>query len=207
MFQYDIFKIDQILRKADIPVGASGFESVDAPKKIKGRKTIEEKPIGLVRPQEAFGRVPKPQEVSDKPMVQGKPRHRDMSKLIPKIIREKVVRNGKVFFRNRTVYVKLEELPAHDKKVEIFLPQKKFMDKYWIYWSLKAYAGKVGFTEMVEKSKRNAIWRDKKFKRHYFEYKSFTETPQKSILVYNNKVAEKVLLIVKMMKPEDEEQE
>jgi len=200
MFQYDLFKIDQILRKAD---EITGF---DKPKKLLGRKLVEEKPIGLVHPQEAFGRFVKPQETTDKPIVTGKPRHRDMSKLIPKIIREKVVRNGKVFFRNRTVYVKLEELPAHDKKVEILLPQAKFMDKFWIYYSLKSYAGKVGFTEMAEKSKKNAIWRDKKFKLHYFEYKRFTEVPQKSILVYNNKLEEKVLLIVKMMRPEQEEQ-
>ena len=134
-----------MLRKADKPIG------FDKPHKPKGRKLPEEKPIGLVHPQEAFGRFLKPPSDTDKPIVTGKPRHRDMSKLIPKIIREKVVRNGTVFFRNRTVFVKLEELPAHDKKVEILLPQAKFMDKFWIYYSLKKYAAKVGFTEMAEK--------------------------------------------------------
>jgi len=204
MFQYDLFKIEQMLRKADKPVG---FDRFDRPKRIKGGKHIEEKPIGLVHPQEAFGKkITGPPKETDKPVITGKPRHRDMSKLIPKVIREKVVRNGTVFFRNRTVFVKIEELPAHDKKVEILLPQAKFMDKFWIYYSLKSYAGKVGFTEMAEKSKKNAIWRDKKFKLHYFEYKRFTEVPQKSILVYNNKLEEKVLLIVKMMRPEQEEQ-
>jgi hypothetical protein len=188
MYNYDLFKIDQLIRKA------------------RSKKVKEEKPIGLTHPQEAFGKFLKP-PAEGVPIKGTTPRHRDMSKLIPKIIREKVVRNGKVFFRNRTVFVKIEELPAHDKKVEIRLPIKKFQDKYWVYWAMKEYAQKVNFTEPAEKNKRNAIWRDKKWKLHYFIYKKFTEHPQKSILVYNNKLEEKVLLLVKPISKQEQEME
>ena len=189
MFQYDLFKIDQFLYKA------------------KAKKPHEEKPIGLMHPQETFGNKPLQAPPEGKPLIGKKPRHRDMSKLIPKVIREKVTRNGKVFFRNRTVFVKIEELPAHDKKVEIRLPLERYQDRFWIYWALKEYAGRVDFTEMAQKDKKNAIWRDKNFKLHYFQYKSFTEVPQKSILVYNNKLEEKVLLLVKPKSQQEEEME
>ena len=189
MFHYDIFKINKLLLKA-------------RPKKVR-----EEKPIGLTHPQETFGgkEVKPPSE--GKPVENKKHRRRDMSRLIPKVIHEKVVRNGKVFFRNRTVFVKIEPLPAHDKKVEIRLPIEKFQDRYWIYWAMKEYAQQVGFSDVAQEGKRNPIWRDKNFKLHYFQYKSFTEAPQKSILVYNNKIAEKVLLIVKVISKEEEEME
>jgi hypothetical protein len=208
MFHYDIFKIAQLLEGAIKQPTSIKTPSVN--RKVAAmrrfRKPKEEQPIGVMHPQEVFGQHQNPLTGGTKEVIEpikGKgTRHRDMSKLIPVVIMEKVVRNGKVFFRRRTIYKSIEELPAHDKRVEIRLPKKQYESKLWIKFAMKNYASRVGFTE---KDDKYDVWRDPQFKLYYIIYKQHTEPPQeKTVLVYNNKLTEKVLLMVKMAQEGEE---
>jgi len=181
MYEYNLLRLSRLLKKVD-----------------------ENKPIGSIHPQEVFGPAShKPKE--GEPFIGKRGRHREMSKLIPKVIMEKVNRNGKIFFRRRTVMVRVEDLSTQGKKVEIRLPRKKYRSRYWVYWTMKEYAKRQNFTEQAEEGKRNAVWRDPKMKALYFIYKQYTETPQRTVSVYNNKLRERILLVVVEMSKEEEE--
>lgn len=164
----------------------------------------DEKTRGMVSPKETIARTAtttgKERRTrtnvgggpTDQPIGAKKEKHKHLGKLVPKVIMEWVNRNGKVFLRRRTILVRPEEVESHDKVVKVYLSDKHYEHSRWAEFAMSTYAKNVKFTH---KKEGYAVWEDPQDKYSYIIYKHHDDK-NKTVLVYNSKLREKVLIRV-----------
>jgi hypothetical protein len=129
---------------------------------------------------------------TDQPIGVTKKKQKSKVGLVKKVIMEWVNRNGKMFLRRRTVMVRPDEVESHDKVVKVYLSDKHYFNPRWIEYAMATYGKNIKFTKKME---GYAVWSDPADENSYIIYKHHDDS-NKTVLVYNAKLQEKVLIRV-----------
>jgi hypothetical protein len=126
----------------------------------------------------------------DEPISPTKERRGGTDNKVSKVIMEWVHRGDKMFLRRRTIRVNPEEEEAHDKVVKVYLSTEHLNHQRWVEFAMQTYARNIKFTH---KKEGYAVWNDPQDPLQYIIYKHHDDA-KKTVLVYNSKLTEKVLL-------------